>query len=190
MQEILISPCHQAELYPDDRWNSQQPKLLCEACGEQFHSHAGVYDFRLASSKNAVPASFEIQWRRYRRGEFEHRTLYGADARHELVTALDALGIDSDAVAGSWILDAGCGSGRLGNSLARLGANLVSLDFADSVRLVARGSRMANLHCVQADLMHPPLRPGAFDYVWSAGVLHHMAAARDAFDRLVPLGSP
>ena len=103
---------------------------------------------------------------------------------------LSALDVRPDAMAGSWTLDAGCGAGRLGNSLARLGANVVSLDTAETMRLAARGNRLPNLHYLQADLMHPPLRPGAFDYVWSAGVLHHTAAPRDAFDKLASLVRP
>jgi len=191
MQSMLVSPCHQSPLFADDHWNAHQPKLRCASCGTEFRARDGVYDFRLASTNGAVAAaSFESQWRRYRRREFERETLYGADARAELESMLSALGIRSDALAESWVLDAGCGSGRLGNALARLGANVVSLDLAESIRLVARGNRMPNLRYLQADLMYPPLRAESFDYVWSAGVLHHTAAPRRAFDQLAALVRP
>ena len=190
LQTVLASPCHRVAVREDDRWNAVHPKLNCTICGNEFHARGGVYDFRLHSSNGSPDASsFESQWRRRQSGDFEHQTLYGADAEAEVATMLDAFGIGPDQVAQNWILDAGCGIGRLGKSLARLSANSVSLDLADAIRL-ANGDRSPNLHFVQADLMHPPLRRGAFDYVWSAGVLHHTAAPRDAFDQLAALVRP
>ncbi|HTY55070.1 MAG TPA: class I SAM-dependent methyltransferase [Candidatus Binataceae bacterium] len=191
LRGILASPCHRSQLEPDSRWNSRQPVLRCSTCGTEFHARQGVYDFRLKHSNGTgAHSSFESQWQRYQRGEFEHDTLYGADADAELKTALDAFGASAGTVAGSWILDAGCGSGRLGNSLARLGANVVSVDLADTIRLLARRNRQPNLHYLQADLMFPPLEANIFDRVWSAGVLHHIADPHRAFDRLAALVRP
>ena len=191
LRTMLASPCHQSELLPDDRWNPHSPKLRCAICGREFHSRDGVYDFRLgASASTAAAGSFEAQWRRRQRGEFEHDTLYGANATEDLEGMLRAFDIRAAALEGRWILDAGCGIGRLGANLARLGANVVSLDVTDAVRQIALGNRLTNSHYVQADLMHPPLRHRTFDYVWSAGVLHHTEAPRKAFDRLAALVSP
>jgi SAM-dependent methyltransferase len=190
LQTILASPCHRAPLREDDRWNSFHPNLHCTICGSEFHARGNVYDFRLPSHDLRDALSFEAQWRRRRSGDFERQTLYGADADAELATMMDAFGIGPHQVAGSWILDAGCGIGRLGKNLARLGANVVSLDLADALGLMANGDRSSNLHFLQADLMNPPLRGGAFDYVWSAGVIHHTAAPRDAFNQLATLVRP
>jgi SAM-dependent methyltransferase len=191
LQRILVSPCHQVPMRSEGRWDSRQPRLSCTNCGTRFHAYGGVYDFRTASSGGKAAArSFESQWQRRWRGEFERQTLYGADADAELETTLNAFDVSSGAIAESWILDAGCGSGRLGTSLARLGANVVGLDMAETIRLVAGCSRMPNLHFLQANVMRPPLRAGSFDFVWSAGVLHHTGAPRDAFNRLAALVRP
>jgi SAM-dependent methyltransferase len=191
LRPMLASPCHQSGLLPDDPWNPHSPKLRCAICGREFHARDGVYDFRLAPLASAAAAgSFEAQWRRRQRGDFERDTLYGADATEELDAMLRAFGVGVAALDGSWILDAGCGVGRLGANLARLGANVVSLDVTDAVRQIARGNRLPNSQYLQADLMHPPLRTQAFDYVWSAGVLHHTEAPRKGFDRLAALVRP
>jgi SAM-dependent methyltransferase len=43
---------------------------------------------------------------------------------------------------------------------------------------------------VQANILERPFREGAFDIVWSFGVLHHMPEPRAGFAALVPLARP
>lgn len=88
-------------------------------------------------------------------------------------------------------LDAGCGFGRHLYHAARFGARMVGLDFSQAIfraRRVAGGA--AGVHFVQGDLERPPLRPGAFDFLYSIGVLHHLPDPEQGFRALLPLLRP
>src|SRR5262245_8766006 len=117
--DLFASPCHQEALErgpnPDD---GERPDLLCSACHLAFGSREGVYDFRLPSARAAeISTSFGVEWRRHVLGEFEEGTVYGYDPGEELADFLRAFRIEERDVAGKWILDAGCGSARLGRTL-------------------------------------------------------------------------
>lgn len=87
------------------------------------------------------------------------------------------------------ILEAGCGSGRLLRTLAELGfENLVGLEISPQ-RLAyvrQRGPQSAELVC-SAEI---PFAPGSFDAVVSAGVVEHVADARDWLARLARVVRP
>jgi len=182
--DLLASPCHRARLAAV---GGDEP-LKCTACGRMFSAHNGVYDLRLSKTSD-VASSFDHQWRRYHQGDFERTTLYGADAAAEMAGFMRAMDCGPEAIRGRWILDAGCGSGRLAKSLAELGANVVGLDLSGEIRRLG-SSASDNLNFVQADLMHPPFAPGSFDLVWSMGVLHHTGAPRRGFEQLAGLVAP
>lgn len=182
--DLLASPCHRARLATV----GEGAPLKCTACGRLFSAHNGVYDLRLSKAPEIV-ASFDHQWRRYHQGDFERDTLYGADAAAELAGFLRAMECTPEAVRGRWVLDAGCGSGRLAKSLGELGANVVGLDLSGEIRRLG-SSPPRNRNFVQADLMHPPFVPGSFDLVWSMGVLHHTGAPRRGFEQLASLVAP
>ena len=72
---------------------------------------------------------------------------------------------------GLHVLDAGCGMGRWLHFARAAGAKIVGMDVSPAID-VAAGREGVDL--VQADLRHPPLRPGSFDLVYCLGVLHHL----------------
>ncbi|HLH78339.1 MAG TPA: class I SAM-dependent methyltransferase [Candidatus Binataceae bacterium] len=182
--DLLASPCHRARLASA----GEGGPLKCTTCGRLFGAHHGVYDLRIAKTSE-IAFSFDHQWRRYHQGDFERATLYGADSAAEVANFLRAMDCVPEAIHGRWILDAGCGSGRLAKSLAELGANVVGLDLSGEVRRLGV-SAPSNLNFVQADLMHPPFWAGSFDMVWSMGVLHHTGAPRRGFEQLASLVAP
>lgn len=90
------------------------------------------------------------------------------------------------------MLDAGCGLGRetLRMAQANSQATVVGLELSECVDDAARHARargIRNVLYVQADLTMPPLRAGAFDFIFSEGVLHHTPDTHRAFMALVPL---
>ncbi len=89
-------------------------------------------------------------------------------------------------VRGKRLLDAGCGKGRHLRIMARLGAaEIVGVDLSDAVDVARANTRgLANVHIVQADVHHLPLR-GGFDLAYSVGVLHHVPDPGRAFDAVV-----
>jgi SAM-dependent methyltransferase len=69
------------------------------------------------------------------------------------------------------------------------GCDAVGLDLGRAVDRAQRelGAHRPNVHLVQGNLMHPPLRPESFDLVHSLGVLHHTPDTARAFKSIAPL---
>ncbi len=89
---------------------------------------------------------------------------------------------------GKLALDAGCGMGRFTAAAAELGAEVVGLDISPATRAAFEKTRnLPMMHVVRGDITRPPLRAGAFDIVYSLGVLHHAPDTRAALDSIVPL---
>ena len=76
---------------------------------------------------------------------------------------------------GKFGLDVGCGAGRHAGRAAALGAEIVGVDLSHAIDVAARAHRHArSTHFVQADIGRLPFRAGAFDFIYSLGVLHHL----------------
>ena len=74
------------------------------------------------------------------------------------------------------VLDAGCGMGRHATQMAAHAGHVVAVDFSAAIEQARRNSASRlNVDCIQADLMRLPFADGTFDYVYSIGVLHHLA---------------
>lgn len=77
---------------------------------------------------------------------------------------------------GSRVLEIGCGMGLHTQTMAAAGADVTAVDLtptaveATSRRVAIRGLRVTVLRCDAEDL---PFTDGAFDFVWSWGVIHH-----------------
>ena len=96
------------------------------------------------------------------------------------------------AIAGdARIVEVGCGTGQMCLYLARGDRLIVGADLSRAaLGLGAAAARRFHIPCVQfveTDLQRPGLRGGAFDVVYSAGVLHHTRDPRASFARLVRL---
>lgn len=79
-------------------------------------------------------------------------------------------------VRGKRILEAGSGTGRVSLELARAGASLTLVDFSPVALDTSRSMfALAGLTAefVAADMRAIPLPDGAYDVVWSGGVLEH-----------------
>jgi len=76
------------------------------------------------------------------------------------------------------LLEAGCGTGRMSEKLAKQVKSLVSVDFSlkslmeNEIKLEASG--LKNFHLIQADLCNLPLKDGLFDRALSCQVLEHI----------------
>ncbi|HUQ86863.1 MAG TPA: class I SAM-dependent methyltransferase [Vicinamibacterales bacterium] len=75
---------------------------------------------------------------------------------------------------GKVVLDAGCGAGTALNQFVDYPAALAAVDISEAIHAChARFGSRPNIQFAQADLTELPFRDGAFDVIWSAGVLHH-----------------
>jgi SAM-dependent methyltransferase/uncharacterized protein YbaR (Trm112 family) len=81
---------------------------------------------------------------------------------------------DGSELRGKWVLDAGCGPGRLANVAAPDAGRLIGLDIGDHIDRAAQVcSAHGNVGFVQGSVLAPPFAAGSFDVVYSVGVLHH-----------------
>ncbi|MGQ0543117.1 MAG: methyltransferase domain-containing protein [Blastocatellia bacterium] len=106
---------------------------------------------------------------------------------------VDPLRIRKPDLDGKLMLDAGCGNGSQSVAYTGLGLEVVALDLSTGLEKgqafkdVRPGCKPEKVHFIQADLQNPPLAPGTFDIIHSAGVLHHTPDTLRTFQALRPL---
>jgi SAM-dependent methyltransferase len=100
-------------------------------------------------------------------------------------------GLKPEDLAGSLVLDAGCGMGRYLRVVAEAGASAVGMDLSRAVE-AARDltAEWPGVSVVQGDLLRLPFAEGAFDHIYSLGVLDHTPDPRRAFLGLARLLKP
>jgi len=137
--------------------------------------------------------TFGAKWRtitdeqRDRLANFQHRWFeqrFGFEDEDELSRALRGA---------SWVIDAGTGPGIRAARLAQVSeAQVVGMDLSESVVRAREtfASDRQNLHYVQGDILDPPFRQGAFDFVVADQVLHHTPDCRRAFHSMAQLVRP
>ena len=155
------------------------PRLLPDSDGGDAQS----YDRRTGDS-------FSNEWEHHEVGD---RT-WGIDLDVRVDTFfVQSIGIPKEELAGKVMVDAGCGNGSQSVAYTAFGIEVIAIDLSSGLehgyafRHRYPGARPELVHFVQADLQHPPVRPGSVDLVHSAGVLHHTPDTERTFRRLTPL---
>lgn len=182
LTKLLVCPRCKAELALDVS-EKQGEKIIsgsfrCDACAARYPIKNGIPRF---VSSEAYSASFGFEWKRWRRTQFD------TTSRKTSETSLTAsTGMPPEAWAGKIVLDAGCGSGRYMDVVARLGAEVVGVDLSLAVEVAQENlGHLPNCHFIQADLFQLPFCDDAFDFFYSIGVLHHTPNTRQAFFHLM-----
>jgi SAM-dependent methyltransferase len=152
--------------------------LKCTSCPEVFPIIRSIP--RFVSSDKYV-RSFSAQWNLFSRTQL--------NARENRETFTNKTGLLPEQLAGSLVLEAGCGMGRFLEVVSKdPSATVVGFDLSLAVESAfANIGARRNVQIVQADIMNPPFRQGSFDVVFSIGVLHHTSNPKLAFGKLVPL---
>ncbi len=92
------------------------------------------------------------------------------------------------------IVEVGCGTGQMSLYLARADRLIVAADLTRAAlelgAAAARRFGIEHVQFVETDLQRPGLKSGAFDVVYSSGVLHHTPNPRAAFAALARLARP
>ena len=121
----------------------------------------------------AVQRTFGAEWSLYPDILPEHRQEF--DLYFDLVAP--------EALAGKRVCDMGCGIGRWSYFLRHSARELVLIDFSEAIFVARRNlSDTDNAILFLADLTALPFRPDCMDFVFSLGVLHHLA--RPALDEV------
>jgi len=163
----------------------------CTNCATRFAMDEGIPNLRLPAD-----ASTDTVRRFYEAAPFPGyppretlQALRARAARNDFARLIDRA-IPGDAR----IVDAGCGTGQMCLYLARADRLVVGADMARaSLRLGAAAAArfgLDHVHFVETDLRRPGLKPGAFDVVYSSGVVHHTPEPRASFARIAALARP
>jgi SAM-dependent methyltransferase len=163
----------------------------CCRCGARFDVIDGIPDLRLPSDDRT-----DAVRRFYEHAPFPgyppHDTLHALRARAER-SPFPRL-IDRAIPGDARIVDVGCGTGQMCLFLARADRVVVGADMTRaSLRLGAAAAGRFGLdrvRFVETDLQRPGLKTGAFDVVFSSGVLHHTPNPRASFASLARLARP
>jgi len=163
----------------------------CLACGVQYEVPDGIPNLRLLGDTRT-----EIVRRFYEQAPFPEfpprATLSWLRARAE--RSEFARLIDRAIPSNARVVEIGCGTGQMSLYLAHADRVVVGADLTrESLRLgveAARRFELDQVQFVETDLHHPGLRAGAFDVVYSSGVLHHTPDPSAAFARMVRLARP
>ena len=159
-------------------------QLACVLSGHRFPVRRGVprlLSDALSREQEKTASAFGWQWQHFT----EMHRLYEQQF-------LDWISpIEPAFFEGKLVLDAGCGIGRHAFFAARYGAkDVVAMDLSAAVETAFRNiGRLPNAHVIQADILAPPFAraagKGAFDFIYSIGVLHHLPDPEAGFRSLV-----
>jgi SAM-dependent methyltransferase/uncharacterized protein YbaR (Trm112 family) len=162
----------------------------------ELESRKAVTGQSLSPASDAFRAAVAPTMERFSKEWLSHPlddATWGLGQDERLDHALRYLGWTPERARGAVVLDAGCGTGKLTCGMAAWGGEVVGVDLGEGVlrgwqqRARWAGGRSTHVHLIQADLMNPPFRPGSFDGIHSAGVLHHTPDTAASFHRLAPL---
>jgi SAM-dependent methyltransferase len=162
-----------------DIGSAEGTQIVCVACHRTVPVAGGVprfVDVLLNPTARRTQASFGYEWSHFndwrQSGETNFNDYFG--------------GVDLSGLRRQVLLDAGCGMGRHARQVAPFAERVVAVDFSAAIDQAARNvAGLGNVHCVQADLLALPLADGAFDFVYSMGVLHHLSDTERALAELV-----
>lgn len=162
-------------------------RLTCPGCRAVFPIQGGIP--RLLPNPEAVPESaqktvdrFGAQWNDFDFiGPHYEKQFLGWIAPNT-----------PESFRGQVVLEGGCGKGRHSTLVARWGAkDVLAIDLGSAVEAAYRNTREhPNVHVIQADLFHLPVRAGAVDTAFSVGVLHHTSDPQGAFRELASRVKP
>ncbi len=153
---------------------------MCVSCSRIFPITRGIPRFadlqNIEVDKQATADKFGWSWT-----EFSHD-----DAKYEEQFLGWIAPVKPEFVRDKLVLEGGCGKGRHTRRLAGWGArNIIAVDLSAAVEVAFASTRgIENVHIIQADIYHLPLRR-VFDYAFSVGVLHHLPNPRAGFESLV-----
>jgi len=163
----------------------------CTRCGARYQASDDIPDLRLPGDDgtDAVRVFYEKAPFPGYRARDNLQALRARAERSEFARLLDAA-IPSDAR----ILEIGCGTGQMSLFLAGAERQVIGADVTRaSLKLGADAARrfgVAGVQFVETDLHRPGLREGAFDLVYTSGVLHHTPDPRQSFKEILPLLRP
>jgi len=129
------------------------------------------------TTTDPVIAGFDDEWTRFREvGTADQSQVF--ELYFDLVPA-------TCFASGLIVLDAGSGAGRWAHEVSERGPRVIAVDLGRSIDVTRANTSPERVGCVQADLRALPLAPGAVDWAYSLGVLHHTEVPELALANIV-----
>lgn len=133
---------------------------------------------------DAYVHSFSFEWYKHSKTQL--------DSSNNILRSEEAfrqrIDFDLDNLKGKLVLDAGCGSGRFAEMVAKYKGTVVAFDLSYAIDMAFENiGQSENVHLIQADIFNLPFRDNIFDFIYSFGVLHHTPDAYKAFLKLTTL---
>ena len=145
---------------------------LADAAGHVYPIQDGIP--RLLPRELLEAQKSEIAARDAQVGDYDRMAFLNHFGRVEIPLTRHALAAKSS----DFLLEAGCGTGRMTRILSPSVREIVAMDFSFESLRVNRTKLLAahidNVHLVQADLCRLPFADGAFDRAVSSQVLEHV----------------
>lgn len=165
-------------------------ELLCGHCPARFPIVRGIPRLQpgvTAADKARTADAFGWEWQ-------EFAVLHGVDEyRSQFLDWIHP--IKPEFFEGKVVLDAGCGMGRFARIASLFGSrDVLAIDLSDAVEAAYRNTvSLPNVHVIQADVYHLPLRQGPaadVDFSYSIGVLHHLPDPEAGFHAMTQHTKP
>jgi SAM-dependent methyltransferase len=154
--------------------------LVCPQDRRRFPILRGIPRF---VESDAYVDSFSFEWNTHKTTQLD--TFRNDDSSED--TFRKKTGFKPEDLQNKLVLDAGIGSGRFTDVMARWGANVVGIDLSYAVEAAHENFQdLDNVLVAQADIGNLPFKPETFDAIVSIGVLHHTPDTKEYFQKLVP----
>jgi uncharacterized protein YbaR (Trm112 family)/ubiquinone/menaquinone biosynthesis C-methylase UbiE len=161
--------------------------LNCNNCQILFEISKGVPRMIIdTDNRKEIAESWDFEWAKVAEGMFEEGgNVYGITEEEELNRFFRYLAVAPGDLRGKFILDAGCGRGRLIKPLAKHGAVVFGMDVSSTlVDVYEDCKRYENANIIQADILNLPFRIDMFNYVWAMGSIFLTGNTKRAFENL------
>ena len=166
-----------------DKDNNNHEAIVCTECNTHFPYHNEILRF---VNRDNYSNNFGFEWKSHSQTQLDSFSKISLSRdRFFQVTGWP------ERLDGEFILEAGCGSGRFTEILAKTNANIISFDYSDAIEVnFQNNNKYKNISFFQGDIFNLPLKKNSFDKVFCFGVIQHTPDPEEAIKNLIKYVKP
>lgn len=149
-------------------------------------AYHGLINYSTRKNKR-TRRSFSQEWSIF---DYDHTKTWDADKEVMLIRFCKETGETTDSLKGQLIFDAGCGNGLLNQLIAGCQAQVLGMDFSNSIEQAYANNTQPGAWFIQGDVQFPPVAFSRFDIVHCSGVLIHTPNTELSFSCIEPCVKP